>query len=77
MKFGDSSTMEKVISQHEEIIDAMSGDDHNRLALAIRAHFDMARVKQYEQRYVIRHGELPAGAEPDRPRRRIGSPVAL
>ena len=72
MKFGDASTMEIVIGQHEEIIDAMSGEDRDRLALAIRSHFDLARIDQYEQQYRIRHGEDSQSANANRPRHRIG-----
>jgi DNA-binding GntR family transcriptional regulator len=72
MKFGDATTMEIVIGQHEEIIDAMSGDDRDRLALAIRSHFDLARIDQYEQQYLIRHGEDSQSAKANRPRHRIG-----
>ena len=45
-KFGSASTMEVVIAQHLDIIDAMAGNDHERLKTAIRTHFDMERVEQ-------------------------------
>lgn len=77
MKFGDSTVMERVISQHNEIIEAMSIGDKDRLVRAIRTHFDMARIEQYRHQYIIRHGEDVVLAAPDadtvRPRRRISA----
>lgn len=62
-KFGDASTMERIIAQHEEIIAAMADDSHDRLEKAIKAHFDMDRVAEYRRQYQIKHGdaEPPVG----------------
>lgn len=73
MKFGDVTTMERVIAQHEEIIEAMASNNHDRLARAIRGHFDMARVDQYQHQYAIRHGEDAGTSEVARPHRRTGT----
>lgn len=77
MKFGDPSTMEQVIAQHEEIIDTMAGANHECLEKVIRAHFDIARVDQYQRQYFIRHGEDTGAADTARPRRRIGAAAVL
>lgn len=79
MKFGDSQTMERVIAQHKEIIAAMAGDSHDRLEKAIRAHFDMARIDQYQQQYEIRHGVDSVAADKwaGPPRRPVGVAAAL
>jgi DNA-binding GntR family transcriptional regulator len=58
MKFGEARVMDEVIAQHEAIIAAMCGSDHNALADAIRSHFDMARIEQYRQQYNLRHGDV-------------------
>jgi DNA-binding GntR family transcriptional regulator len=70
MKFGSPDLMENVIEQHEKIIEAMAGPDHEALADQIRAHFDMARIDRYREQYNLRHGEGSTEAKP-RPRRRI------
>lgn len=72
-KFGDASTMERVIAQHEEIIAAMADNSQTRLENAIRAHFDMDRVAQYKQQYFIKHGDSTEAAETARPRLKIGA----
>lgn len=72
-KFGDASTMERVIAQHEEIIAAMADDSHERLEKAIRSHFDMDRVEQYRRQYFIKHGDTDAPVETMRPRHMIGA----
>lgn len=72
MKFGDQTIMEKVISQHEAIIDAMAGDDHMALEESVRNHFYMSHLDQYEREYNLRHerngptkpGARPFGARP-------------
>lgn len=56
-KFGDASTMERIIAQHEEIIAAMADDNHDRLEKAIKAHFDLGRVAEYRRQYQIKHGD--------------------
>lgn len=76
MKFGDSKLMEEVIAQHEAIISAMKGCEHATLAEAIRSHFDMARIAQYQRQYKIRHGDRVKTAsvpEGQRLRRRISA----
>lgn len=61
-KFGDASSMEQIIAQHEEIIAAMADDSHDRLEKAIKAHFNMERVAEYRRQYRIKHGDVqPAG----------------
>lgn len=57
MKFVDPQMMDNVIAQHEAIIEAMMGTDHDSLAAAIQAHFDLARIEQYRAQYLIRHQE--------------------
>ncbi len=58
MKFGRSDLMEDVIAQHTAIIRAMEESNHEVLVDAIRSHFDMARIEQYRQQYMIRHGNI-------------------
>ena len=72
-KFGSALSMEAVIEQHLEIIEAMAGDDHERLKTAIRAHFDMDRVEQYRRQYFIRHGEEPRTVDAAGPNSKVGA----
>lgn len=56
LKFGDAAAMENVISQHEAIIAAMEGNDHEVLKACVDRHFNLTRVAQYENEYELRHG---------------------
>lgn len=69
MKFGNPDLMENVIKQHEGIIEAMAGSDHEALKDQIRAHFDLARIDRYRVQFDLRHGAGGGGAQ-TRPRRR-------
>ncbi|MEY1556469.1 GntR family transcriptional regulator [Yoonia sp. R2331] len=70
MKFGNPDLMENVITQHEGIIDAMSGSDQGALVDQIRAHFDLARIDRYREQFDLRHGADSNGAK-IRPRHRF------
>ncbi|WP_417260324.1 GntR family transcriptional regulator [Celeribacter sp.] len=70
MKFGNPELMENVIEQHNNIIKAMAGTDHDALAEQIRAHFDLARIERYREQYDVRHG-ADSDSVNIRPRRRI------
>lgn len=70
MKFATPALMENVVGQHIAIIDAMAGDSIDALSDAIRSHFDLARIEQYNHQYAIRHGE-DAPREVEKPRARV------
>lgn len=72
MKFVTPTLMENVVRQHLAIVDAMAGVSIDALIEAIRSHFDLARIEQYNQQYVIRHGE-DAPREIEKPRARVVS----
>lgn len=57
MKFATPTLMEDVVNQHLAIVDAMAGTSIDALIDAIRSHFDLARIEQYNHQYTIRHGE--------------------
>lgn len=58
LKFSDADAMEQVISQHEAIINAMQGNDHQVLEACVKNHFNLARVEQYEREYKLRHHDV-------------------
>ena len=67
LKFSDPAVMERVISQHEAIIDAMRGTSHDVFEACVQNHFNMARLDQYEREYNLRHAhesEPGPGARP-------------
>jgi DNA-binding GntR family transcriptional regulator len=61
-KYGDRTHMKKVVDQHWAIIDAMKGNDNDRLVQLIRDHLP-GSPEEYIRMYEIRYGRPSAARQ--------------
>jgi DNA-binding GntR family transcriptional regulator len=63
IKYGDRDHMDRIVAQHWDIIDAMKGRDHKKLAQLIRDHLP-GSPEEYIRSYEIRYGRQPRMRQP-------------